>query len=235
MNKKRIAVIPARGGSKRIPLKNIAQINGIPMINYVLNYVEKSKLFDYVIVSTDSIQIENVVKLNSNKVIINGLRDSKLASDNVPVFKVLKYELEKIKQTLKLRVDDFDQVWLISATAVLLDSSDLIAAEKEYTQNESKAMLSVTKFPAPIEWALKIDEKNLLKAENPLQTQMNSQNFHESYFDSGCFAIFSPSIIEKFVDQVPISEFSAFILPSHKGIDVDTIEHLNLVSAILKD
>ena len=92
---KRIAIIPARGGSKRIPRKNIKNLCGKPIIAYVLDAVKESNLFDVIHVSTDSNEIATVVKNLGFSV--DFMRAQKLSDDHTPIMPVLKWVLEQYK------------------------------------------------------------------------------------------------------------------------------------------
>ena len=119
---KRIAIIPARGGSKRIPNKNIRDFCGKPMISYALEAARDSALFDCIHVSTDSKKIAEATQKEGFDV--DFMRTAELSDDHTPIMPVLKYVLEQYIDRGKY----FDEVVLIMACAPLIDANDLISS-----------------------------------------------------------------------------------------------------------
>jgi len=114
---KRLAIIPARGGSKRIPNKNILEFCGKPIISYILEVVKNSNLFDVIHVSTDSEAIADVVaKLGFP---VDFFRPSELADDYTPVMPVLKYVHDEYMKRGRV----FDQVWSLMPTSPFMAPS----------------------------------------------------------------------------------------------------------------
>jgi CMP-N-acetylneuraminic acid synthetase len=142
---KRIAIIPARGGSKRIPRKNIREFAGKPMISYVLDTTQRSDLFDKIHVSTEDSEIIELVESNGLK--IDFRRPLFLSDDRTPIMPV-KYVLKKYQSVGEL----YDEVWLLMACNPLIEPADLISASKKFENNCSIApVLAVTEYPVPIE------------------------------------------------------------------------------------
>ena len=119
--KENICIIPARGGSKRIPLKNIKKFQGVPIIIRSIKKAISSKLFDKIIVTTDNKQIANLAKKNGAKIHI---RSKKLSNDYTDTVSVIKNVIEKL--------DDkkiyFKKVCCIYPTVPFIRSADLVAA-----------------------------------------------------------------------------------------------------------
>ena len=103
---KRLAIIPARGGSKRIKNKNIKNFCGQPIINYIINSAKGSKLFDKIHVSTESSLIKEVVE--KNQLSIDFMRPERLSDDFTPLMPVISFVLDTYK-TMNIY---FDEVWL---------------------------------------------------------------------------------------------------------------------------
>ena len=123
---KRLAIIPARGGSKRIKNKNIKYFCGKPMIAYMLDTARKSSLFNTIHVSTENIEIRN--KVNELGFEIDFMRPLDLADDYTPIMPVLRFVVESYAKQGVF----FDQVWLLMACAPLIEVEDLVAAEKMF-------------------------------------------------------------------------------------------------------
>ena len=140
----RLAIIPARGGSKRIKNKNIVDFLGKPLIFYALDAAKKSKLFDEIHVSTDSKEIKNVVEKLGYKV--DFLRKKNLADDFTGLFPVLKW----VHQEYKKRGQFFQDVFCIMPCAPLLNHADLISAYKMFKNFNSKnPLLVASPFSVP--------------------------------------------------------------------------------------
>ncbi|MGR5902766.1 acylneuraminate cytidylyltransferase family protein [Bacillus cereus] len=115
MNKQKVvAIIPARGGSKGIPRKNIRLLNGKPLISYAIEVAKKSNLIDKVVVSTDDIEIGNIAKKYGAEVI---MRPDHISSDEVPLDPVIHYTVEKIEEELD---ESYDIVVTVQPTSPLL-------------------------------------------------------------------------------------------------------------------
>jgi len=213
---KRLAIIPARGGSKRIKNKNMRDFMGKPMIHHVLETLKASKLFNRIHVSTDSLKIKNTVENLSIK--IDFLRPKKLADDLTPIMPVLKYVTEEY---IKMKIY-FDQIWLIMPCSPLLLKSDFIDAENIYKSQKIKCkLMTVSKYPAPIEWAYKKDCNGILKAVNVGAFKIPSQGIEPSYYDTGNFCIFSEKDILISEGAGEGENFFPFEIPFTRGLDID--------------
>ena len=119
---RRLAIIPARGGSKRIPRKNILDFCGKPMVGHILATAKKSELFTVIHVSTDD---DEICKIVSNLGFSPDFkRSNDLADDTTPILPVLKQVTEKYLELGK----SFDEVWLLMSCAPLIEPKDLQAA-----------------------------------------------------------------------------------------------------------
>lgn len=227
-NRRRLVIVPARSGSKRILNKNIFPIQGKPIILHTLEILKNSGLFENIIVSTDSAKILKLC--HSVGVENDALRPESLSEDQTPLIEVLKYEFEQQHKIGKI----YDELWLYSATACLISIKDLQRASLEFLKcHTNDPLLAVTKFNTPLEWALDIDENCRLVPRKTFDVKKNSQNFNRAYFDAGCFAIYK---FESFLDSnIHISNitYRPFILPRYIAIDVDELEDMQLVEMIM--
>ena len=215
---KRIAIIPARGGSKRIPKKNIKYFCGRPIIAYVLDAVKDSNLFDVIHVSTDSKDIATVVENLGFSV--DFMRVQKLSDDHTPIMPVLKWGLEQYKD----KNVDFDEVATIMPCAPFVEPSDLVNASNLLRDNNyDRPVLTVSTYPAPIEWAFSRKESGLLE---PVQIEMlekRSQDLKEYYFDTGSFAFFSSQYILNSNDAGISNSYIGCVIDKYKAIDIDNM------------
>lgn len=223
--KKRLLIIPAKGYSKRIKEKNIKKFFGKPIINYTLNNAKKSKLFSKIHISTESNKVKRVVKKLGYE--IDFLRPKKLSKNNTPIIDVLRFVYNRYKQS-KL---NFDEVWTISCCSPLINGNDLIRASKLTKKN--KVLLSITKYNAPVEWAFGVNENNSLKPHFPRKLFKNSQNFSEKYHDAGAFAVFPISFLKKKNINLE-NNFTGFVLPREKALDIDDLDDWKLAELLYK-
>ena len=214
---KRLAIIPARSGSKRIKDKNIKLFKKQPIINYTLALCKKSKMFNKIHISTDSDQIKKIVKKKGFS--IDFMRPKKLSKKNIPLIDVAKFVFKEYKK-LKLK---FDQIWIFSACAPLLKLHDIIRAEKIFKKfNQENIVIPVCEYNAPIEWAF-IMKKNKLHHffKNQKKLMTPSQNLKKKYFDLGYFFVMSPKhLSQNFFN----SKFSGCPIPKIRAVDIDDVD-----------
>jgi len=223
----RIAIIPARGGSKRIPNKNIRDFCGQPIISYVLDAARKSELFDAIHVSTDSKKIRSVVEELGYPV--DFLRPLSLSDDYTPIMPVLKFVLEEYYS----RGREFDQVCLLMATAPLIDDGDIKAAFTLFEEKGGKRpVMAVTPYPAPLEWAFKRIDDGYLEPLNPGMFSVRSQDLDEKYYDAGCLAIFPALRVMTAEGAGCDVGFYGFVLPKWKAVDIDKEEDWSFAESL---
>jgi len=226
-NRRRLVIVPARSGSKRILNKNTYPIQGKPIILHTLEILKKSSLFTDILVSTDSAEILKLCQSEGIKQ--NSLRPASLSEDQTPLIEVLKYEFEKQFQLGNL----YDELWLYSATACLISVKDLERASLEFfSDGTNDPLLAVTKFNTPLQWALDLNDNCRLVPRNAISIKKNSQDFESAYFDAGCFAVYDSKSLSE--SEITTKNFSyrPFILPKYIAIDVDEPEDMQLVEIL---
>lgn len=215
----RLAVIPARGGSKRIPGKNIIPFCGKPMIAYALEAAKKSELFDKIHVSTDSEEICQVVEALGFEV--DFMRDPALADDFTGLVPVLRWVVDQYR----LRGEVYEQVCCIMPNAPLLSSQDLVDAFDIFNRQEGRHPLLVfARFPVPIEWAFRRNEDGLMTAVSPKSLTIRSQDLEHAYYECGPFNIWRPDHLAN--DNPLTGQVLSYILPAERAVDIDTQEDL---------
>lgn len=220
----KIAIIPARGGSKRIKKKNIINFCGKPLIQYSIELAKKAKLFDKIHVSTEDTEIIHIVE--SLGIEVDFLRDQSLADDHTGVLPVLKWVIEKYKENGLI----FNDVCLLMPTAPLLVSEDLINAYAEFIKHGRKfPTMACSRFPAPVEWAHEIKE-GLLVPRDSSATEIRSQDLNPCYYDTGSFSFLSRKHLE---DGFP-HQFLPQTLPRERAVDIDDMEDLKLAEILYK-
>ena len=224
---KRIAVVPARGGSKRIYKKNIKFFLGNPIISYTLNTLTESKLFDKIHISTDDLEIKRVVEDLNFK--IDFLRDPALADDTTPIMPVIRFVLKEYK---KLGLE-YEQVWIVMPCSPLLESKDLIAANELFERNDRAfPVLAVSEYPAPIEWAFDLSKDSRLTALNEGMFAKDSKQLIPKYFDAGSFFIWATHDLNKTNGAGTDRDLVGYVIPKSKCVDIDDEEDWRLAEAL---
>ena len=209
---KAIAIIPARGGSKRIPRKNIKDFYGKPLIAYSIETALLSKLFDKVIVSTDDKQIASIAKSYGAEI---QMRPKELSDDYTGTFEVTEYVLDNLE-------DKFDYVCTIYATAPLLQSKYLNEGLEKLKESSAINTFSATSMPFPIQRTFKLNKNGRCEMFTPQYYSSRSQDLEEAYQDAGQFywSKIGQKSNEIFFgkDSIPI------FLPRYLVQDIDTLE-----------
>lgn len=215
---KSIAIIPARGGSKRIPKKNIKDFHGKPLIAYSIEVALKSKLFEKVVVSTDDEEIAEISKKYGAQVPF--LRPKELSDDFTGTGEVIKHALDYFKENGEV----YDYCCTIYATAPLLQEKYLVEGFEKLKSSDASLSFSVTSMPFPIQRTFKITENGRCEMFWPENFMKRSQDLEEAYQDAGQFYwenLKNPLIEIPFgKDSIPI------ILPRYLVQDIDTLEDL---------
>ena len=215
MKKKTICIIPARGGSKRIPKKNIKDFFGKPLIAYSIEIAKKSELFDDIIVSTDDKKIADIAKKYGASV---QMRPDELSDDFTGTGDVVKYVLNSLAQEDK----KYDFVCTLYATAPLLQIKYLKEGFEKLKNSDAHQAFSVTSMSFPIQRTFKITQDGRCKMFTPEHFSSRSQDLEEAYQDAGQF--YWERLSNDFTD-VPFGKDSIpIVLPRHLVQDLDTQE-----------
>ncbi len=178
---KSICIIPARGGSKRIPRKNIKDFFGKPIIAYSIETALKSGIFDEVMVSTDDEEIAHVAR--SYGASIPFFRSSESANDYATLSDVLREVLDKYAAIGKT----FDFMCCILPTSPMLESDDIIKGYKKLVSSDFSTIVPVVEYSYPILRSFSIDKLGALNYNWPIYAKSRSQDLAPAYHDSGTF------------------------------------------------
>ena len=211
-----IAIIPARGGSKRIPKKNIKEFCGKPMISYSIEVALNSGLFSDIFVSTDDKEIAKIAQNCGAKVPF--MRDEKLSDDYATSGDVVIDAIKKIKDLGY----DFDYVCTIYATAPFVQEKYLIEGFEKLKSSNAHMAFSVTSMPFPIQRTFKLTKNGRCEMFMPEHFYSRSQDLEVAYQDAGQFYWKNLNIpltdIAFGMDSIPI------VLPREIVQDIDTLE-----------
>lgn len=213
---KSIAIIPARGGSKRIPRKNIKNFFGKPLIAYSIQTALESNLFDKVIVTTDDEEIAKIAKEYGAKVPF--LRPKELSDDFTGTADVVQHAINYLKEY----GEEFDYACTIYATAPLLQPKYLILGYEKLKNSDAVNAFSATSMPFPIQRTFKLDNNGRCEMFTPEHYMTRSQDLEEAYQDAGQFYW---SKLNKTSDEIMFGKDSIpIVLPRHLVQDIDTLE-----------
>jgi len=212
-----VAIIPARGGSKRIPNKNTKLFAGRPIISYSIRVAQEAGLFDRVIVSTDSLEIAAIAREDGAEVPF--LRPAELANDFAGTAEVVCHAIEWLAKEGKQP----EFICCIYATAPFIQASYLKQGYDKLVSSDATTVFSVTTYPYPIYRSLKITEDDRIKMIWPDYENIRSQDLPEAYHDAGQFYWANTNKFMKgkalfAKDSLPV------ILPRYLVQDIDTAE-----------
>jgi pseudaminic acid cytidylyltransferase len=210
-----IAIIPARGGSKRIPRKNIKDFLGKPIIAYSIEAALQCVLFDEIIVSTDDKEIAKVAEEYGARVPF--IRSFVNADDHATLTEVILEVIDQYAETKKY----FDNICCILPTAPLITSSRISEAFDKMKNENLDSVCPVVEFSYPILRALEISEDKKLKMIWPEYLKTRSQDLKPAYHDSGSFYWINTNALLKEKSLYCI-DGSAIILPETEVQDIDT-------------
>jgi pseudaminic acid cytidylyltransferase len=211
-----IAIIPARGGSKRIPRKNIKEFTGWPIIAHSIKAALECGLFDKIIVSTDDEEIAQVARSFGAEVPF--MRPNELSDDHTATIPVIAHAIQTLQNDTVI-----DNVCCIYATAPFIRSSDLLDAYNALITHNKQYAFPVTTFPFPIQRGVKRDENGNIEMFNPQHFATRSQDLEEAYHDVGQFYW---GRADAWLEGKPIFSDAAttIVLPRHLVQDIDTPE-----------
>lgn len=215
---KSVAIIPARGGSKRIPKKNVKTFFGKPMIQYSIEAATKSGLFSEVIVSTDDPEIQKIAEKLGARVPFN--RPQNLADDFTPLAGVVAHSLEYLAAEEQ---KSFETCCCILATAPFINIEDLKRGFQLLKESGAPSVVPVTSFAFPIFRALKTSEEGKIEMVWPEHELTRSNDLPETFHDAGQFYwLNTTSFLRE--RRLYAKGARALTIPRYRVQDIDTLE-----------
>jgi pseudaminic acid cytidylyltransferase len=213
----RLCVIPARGGSKRIPRKNIRPFAGRPIMAYSIETALESGLFDRVMVSTDDEEIAEVARRLGAEVPF--MRPAGLADDQTGTNTVVRQAI----QWHAVNAVQVAQACCLYATAPFIQARYLSEGLDRLLAAGKSFVFSVTPYPFPIQRAIRLNPQGEVEALYPEFRQTRSQDLEPTYHDAGQFYW---GTAQAFLDEVPLFSSAALpvLLPPHLVQDIDNEE-----------
>ena len=213
----RIAVIPARGGSKRIPRKNIRLFDGKPIITYSIQAAQNTGLFREIVVSTDDEEIANVAR--SAGASVPFLRPANLADDYTGTDAVTAHAVDWFVKAGRKP----SHACCIYATSPFLTSATITRGYEALIASGKDFAFAVTSFPYPVQRALRVMPDGSVEMMDPRYRQTRSQDLEEAYHDAGQFYWGRAEAYLAGIQSFS-SKAVAVVLPRHLVQDIDTLE-----------
>lgn len=226
--KKVLAIIPARGGSKRLPGKNIKKLVNKPLINWTIEAAVKSEVFDEIMVNTDDKTIAEIA-LEAGAT-IPFIRKKELATDKASSLDVVKDTISFYRSISK----EFDIVVLLQPTSPLRDDIDIINSINCFIEKKAASVLSVCEVDHPVQWCNTLTTK--LSMDNFIRSEykgLRSQDLGIHYRLNGAIYIWD---CRKFQDsnEAIISPSFASIMDRKHSIDIDVELDFSIAEVIIK-
>ena len=212
-----IAIIPARGGSKRIPYKNIKEFCGKPMIAWSIESCIKANCFDRIIVSTDDQNIAEIAIEHGAE--IPFIRPDSLSDDNTGTVPVIKHSIDELEGAGVFPTN----VCCVYATAPFVYFQNISKGLNQLKESSSAYAFTVTSFPFPIQRAIMINQKNRIEMFWSENFNKRSQDLEESWHDAGQYYW---GTIDAWKGNLPLftTHSVPIILPRYLVQDIDTLE-----------
>jgi len=218
-----LAIIPARKSSKRIKNKNIINFFNEPIIVKTLKQIKKTKIFDKIIVTSDS---NKILKISKKLGVDTFLREKKLSGDKVPVLKVIKNVLKNIEYNV-------DFVFYFYPTSIFVKKKYISESIEILKKNKNSMVLSVCEFSHPVERSLLMNSKNEIKFKNLKSKNKQTQSFKKSYYDIGQFGAAKK---EYFLQTNKKSKkIIGYTLKDYEACDIDNPEDIKKAKFIFRN
>ena len=225
-----LAIIPARGGSKSIPGKNLVQLNGRPLIEYTISAAQSCDQIDHIFVSSDD---DKILEYCANLgVDTEYVRPTHLASDTAGMFEVVLDALDWLAEKKQIKPE---MVLLLQPTSPLRNADDIKNILSLLDSTGHQSAISVNKMAEhPLECIQSDNEgwDNLLERSGRLVRRQDYEG--EYYFINGALYAFTPGFLRKEkLFAKPGTSTALYEMPSHRGVDIDSFEDLYRAEAYL--
>jgi len=207
-----VAIIPARGGSKGIPRKNIKQLFGKPLIVWTIEHAKKSRYIGRITVSTEDKEISEISKKYGAEVIE---RPEELAKDETPTIDVIFH-------VLRVQAENFEPglVVLLQPTSPLRNAQDIDNAIELFLKNDCESVVSVCEVEHSLYWSFEIENRYLKPIFGGKYLNMRRQDLSKVYTPNGAIYVSTPEILRKY-KSFYCSKTIPYIMPPERSVDID--------------
>lgn len=221
-----IAIIPARGGSKGLPGKNVRPLNGKPLIAYAIEEALKAKHIDRVIISTDDEEIARVAVEYGAE--LPFMRPAELASDTAMAIDNYIYTIGRLEEESGKPIDAFV---VLQPTSPLRIAEDIDGAIELFEQKGADSVISYCQEAHPVTWHKYLDEEG--RFENIFDANIkNRQENRTSYYPNGAVYVFRTSMIRE--RKYYTNKSYAYVMPRTRSVDIDFIEDFEYAEFLLR-
>lgn len=222
-----VAILPARGGSKRIPRKNVRSMAGLPMMAWPLRVIRESGLFDEIVVSTDDPEARDIaLQFGATRAVE---RPAELADDFTPLRPVINDALLQVEKQIGQTID---LACSVLPTAILMRQADLSTGYQALAKEGFEFAFGAATFAAPVQRALRRNATGGVEMLYPENRFTRSQDLEETFHDAGQFYW---GLREAFLENRPMygERSKPIIVPRHHVCDIDTPEDLDVAERLL--
>ena len=220
-----VAIIPARGGSKGIPNKNLIHLCGKPLIYYTVNAAVKSNLIDRVIVSTNDSKISEVSKRYGAEVII---RPEKLAKDTSPTEPAIIHAIDSVESLGKSNIDT---VVMLQLTSPIRSSNDIDNAIRTFKKDKVDSLFSASIMESFSIWN---KHRNKLRSVTyDYKDRRRRQDRNPFFLENGSIYVFKPDILRKYNNRLG-GKIGVYLMESWKSHEIDSAEDIEICEYFIK-
>ena len=228
MDLKILGIVPARGGSKGLPGKNIRPLNGKPLIGHTIDAAKASKYINKLVLTTDD---DDIARVSSQFGIeIPFMRPSELATDTSRAIDTYIYTLKRLKDEFNYEPD---MVVILQPTSPLRTTEDIDSAIQKFIENKADSVMSMCELEHPIERARVIREDG--RIENYLRQKIvvkNRAEYFQVFAPNGVVFVLKPEMIYK-KDFYSENTF-AYVMPKDRSVDIDILIDFEIAEFLLK-
>lgn len=222
-----MAIIPARGGSKGVPRKNLRNLKGRPLLGWTLESARESGLFDKIVVSTEDSEIYSFAEHSGFRPPF--LRPADLAADDTPTWKVVVHALEWLQKNESYQPDVFV---LLQPTSPLRTEHDIREAMKIFQEKKAHSLMSVSPVTEhPLLMATLTGEMKLKRYVTSSGAVTRRQDMPEYYFINGAIYIRQTKDFLK-NPSFDMEGSVAYVMPPERSIDIDTLTDFKIAEAL---
>lgn len=225
-----LAIIPARGGSKSVPGKNVKLLCGKPLIVYTIEAAMAAKSIDQIVLSTDDPEIAEVA--GKYGVRIPFMRPKELAQNNSLALDNYIYTIERLNTEFN---NNYKEFIVLLPTSPLRIAEDIDNAVELFYKNNADSVISCVEMSHPPHWAKKIDKNGKIKNYFNIHIKIdnkNRQEFEPAYIPNGAIFIFRYSLLKE--KHTYYSEDTyAYIMPKERSVDIDSLFDFNYIEYLI--
>lgn len=222
-----IAIIPARGGSKGLPGKNIKKLFGKPLIAYTIEAALRSEQIEEVFVSTDDPDIASIAEDYGAK--CPGLRPAGLARDDSRAIDTYLYTVELLNQSNNYTIDEFA---VLQPTSPLRTADDIDKTIDLFYFNNADSAATFTKESHPIAWHKRLEPDGRIRPIDNVDQLLNRQDIPATYYPNGAVLILKYMLLKKINSYYTDRSF-AYLMPYDRSVDIDTIDDFNYAEYLM--